>query len=245
MYVADGWHVFARAACNRTALLAAVVVWFASGPALADELSSQHAEEKAPAAAPKPWTFSLELSPEVYAINNGSNHAGSLNNIYYKAGLSYRSEEGFLGGVSFQHSIKASGGSQYYSEATVGYRWKWTEDFSLTPSGGAGYTWQQTGIIQGADTNADIGYYVIYLAGDLKMTPKLTWNAFNLRYRNGFDATWVTPKVSTGLTYEVNSSKSLFMNVGYAWKKLATDTPPYDELSGDKINLAVGFKHSF
>jgi hypothetical protein len=213
-------------------------------PALAADVSSKKppsSEEK----AKKPWTFSIEVSPELNAVDSGTNLAGNLNNIYYKAGLSYRFTDNFLGGVSFQHSFKNGGGAQYYAEGTLGYSFKLTDDFSLTPSAGAGYTWDDTGIIKGTNTNASIGYYVLYLAGDLKLTSKLTWNAFNLRYRNGFDATWETPKVATGLTYAVDSDNSVFINAGYAWKKLATTTPPFNELSGDKINLAVGYKHSF
>lgn len=251
MHTGEMWDGFSIHRYRTRASLLVGVLLLGTAPALAADVSSSKtsSSEKASSSEKKAktpaWTFSIEGSPEIYAIDNGSNLAGNLNNIYYKAGLSYRFTDNFLGGVTFQHSFKNGGGTQYYAEATLGYRFKLNDDFSLTPSAGAGYTWDDTGIIKGSNTNASIGYYVLYLAGDLKLTSKLTWNAFNLRYRNGFDATWETPKVATGLTYAIDTNNAVFINAGYAWKKLATSSPPYNELAGDKINLALGYKRSF
>lgn len=225
-------------------LLVALLV--EAAPAVASDVS----QTKKPAAKePKPaspsWTFGIEGSPEFFAVTSGSNHPGDLNNIYYKLSLSYRFAEGFVGGVSFQDSIKPDDRAQYYAEATLGYRFKLNDSFSLTPGAGVGYTWQDTGIIKGTNSNAAIPYYLVTLAGDLKVTSELTWNMFNLRYRNGFDATWVTPKVATGLTYDFDTYNAVFVNAGYAWKQLDTSNPPYDVLSGDKYNFAIGYKRSF
>jgi hypothetical protein len=74
---------------------------------------------------------------------------------------------------------------------------------------------------------------------DLKLNSQWTWNIFDLRYRNAFDFTWITPKVATGLTYEWNPGNSVFGNVGYAWKDTGSG------LLGDKINVGFGFRHSF
>ncbi|WP_181257459.1 hypothetical protein [Pseudaminobacter soli (ex Li et al. 2025)] len=38
---------------------------------------------------------------------------------------------------------------------------------------------------------------------------------------------------------------TVYANVGYAWKKLDASSPPYNALSGDKINVTAGYKHSF
>lgn len=212
-------------------------------PAFAADMPSEKpAEKKAP--APK-WTFGIEGSPEYYAIDNGSHRAGQFDDAYYKLTLSRSFAENFVGGVSFQHSFKQDDKIQYYADATIGYKFKLTDSFTLTPSIGAGATWRDTGVIKGNETNANIAYYVLYLAGDLKVSPKLTWNMFNLRYRNGFDAIWVTPKVATGLTYSFDTYNAIFVNVGYAWKKLDTQTPPYNEVAGDKYNIALGYKLSF
>jgi hypothetical protein len=62
---------------------------------------------------------------------------------------------------------------------------------------------------------------------------------FNARYRNAFNNRWITPKVSTGITYNVNKSSSLYGNVGYAWKDTGTGTNP------DKLDLGVGAKFNF
>ncbi|MDH6235031.1 hypothetical protein M2281_005653 [Mesorhizobium soli] len=64
----------------------------------------------------------------------------------------------------------------------------------------------------------------------MRATQKLTWNIFDLRYRDGFDAVWV--EVATGLTYDFDS-----YNAVYARQKLDTTSPPYNALSGDKINI--------
>ncbi|MEP9370820.1 hypothetical protein [Mesorhizobium sp. KR1-2] len=249
MYDGDMWGgVSIHEYTTRASLLVSVLL-LGMAPALAADVSSSKTSSSEKTSSEKAktpaWTFSIDGTPEIYAIDNGSNRAGNLNNIYYKAGLSYRFTDNFLGGVSFQHSFKNGGGMQFYAEATLGYKFKVNDNFTLTPSIGPGYTWDDTGIIKGANTNASIGYYVIYLAGDLKVTSKLTWNAFNLRYRNGFNATWVTPKVATGLTYDFDSDNAVFLNVGYAWKKLDTSTPPYNALAGDKINFSLGYKRSF
>lgn len=214
-----------------------------TAPAFAADMPSEKpAEKKAPAPS---WTLGIEGSPEYYAIDNGSNRAGQLNDTYYKLTLSHNFNENFVGGVSFQHSFKRNNKIQYYADATIGYKFKLTDSFTLTPSIGAGATWRDTGVIKGDDTNANIAYYLLHLAGDLKVSPKLTWNMFNLRYRAGFDATWVTPKVATGLTYSFDTYNAVFINVGYAWKKLETETPPYNRLAGDKYNIALGYKLSF
>lgn len=212
-------------------------------PAKAVDFSS---EKKPEEKAPKPtWTFGIELSPELYAINNGSHRAGDFNNFYYKVSLSHTFAENFVVGVSFQHAFKVEDQTQYYAEARLGYKFKMSDAFTLTPGLGLGYTWQDTGIIKGSNNNANIGYYLITLAADLKVTQKLTWIMFDFRYRNGFDAVWVTPKVATGLTYDFDSYNAVYANVGYAWKKLDTTSPPYNALSGDKINITAGYKRSF
>lgn len=217
-----------------------------TAPAHAADISATPNPILSPPGVPAPkWTFGIEGSPEIYAIDNGDNRAGELNNIYYKLNLSRRFADGFVGGVSFQHAFKDDDKTQYYLEATLGYKFALSDSFSLRPSVGVGYTWQDTGIIRDADHNADIAYYLIALGADLKIAPHWTWNVFDVRYRNGFDATWVTPKVATGITYDFDVYNAVYMNVGYAWKELDTSSPPYNKLSGDKINFALGYKRSF
>ncbi|AZO32421.1 hypothetical protein [Mesorhizobium sp. M1B.F.Ca.ET.045.04.1.1] len=190
------------------------------------------------------WTIGIEGSPEFYAINNGSNTARSLADSYFKFSVSHTFDNNFIGGLSFQPTFKTGGKSQYYSEATVGYKFKLTDSFTLTPSLGLGYTWHDTGIIKGADSNAEIPYYALYLAGDWKLSKTWTWNVFNVRYRNAFEATWETPKVATGLSYNIDSFNTVYASVGYSWKKLDTTKSPYNDLSADKFNIAIGYKHS-
>ena len=77
------------------------------------------------------------------------------------------------------------------------------------------------------------------LAGVLKLNSQWTRNMFELRYRDAFDYTWITPKVATGLTYEWSAGNSAYGNEGYAWKNTGSG------LLGDKYYVAVGFRHGF
>jgi len=199
-----------------------------------------------PTPPPAPlWTIAIEGSPEFYAIDNGSNTARSLADAYFKFSVSRVLPNNFVGGVSFQPTFKVGGKSQFYGEATLGYKLKLTDVFTLTPSVGIGYTWKDTGIPKGSDADAQVPYYALYLAGDWKLSKQWTWNVFNVRYRNAFNATWETPKVATGVTYNIDSYNAVYTNIGYSWKKVDTTKVPYNDLSADKFNIAIGYKHSF
>jgi hypothetical protein len=210
----------------------------------APALAADQVVEVPPPSSPT-WTIGIEGSPEFYAINNGSNRAGTLATSYYKLSVSHTFDNNFVGGVFIQPTFKSGGKSQYYLEGSLGYKFKLTDAFTLTPSVGIGYTWHDTGIVKDAEANANVAYYALYLAGDLKLSKQWTWNAFNLRWRNAFNATWETPKVATGVTYNIDSTNAVYANVGYAWKKINTSSSPYNDLAGDKINVAIGYKHSF
>ncbi|MET2828199.1 hypothetical protein [Mesorhizobium shangrilense] len=198
-----------------------------------------------PAPAAPTWTIGIEGSPEFYAINNGSNTARSLADTYFKLSVSHSFDNNFVGGVFIQPTFKTGGKTQYYGEASVGYKIKLNDVFTLTPSVAVGYTWHDTGIPKDGDANGQIPYYALYLAGDWKLTKQWTWNVFNLRYRNGFSTKWETPKVATGVTYNIDSTNAVYLNVGYSWKKIDTTSSPYNDLAADKINIALGYKHSF
>ena len=80
----------------------------------------------------------------------------------------------------------------------------------------------------------------MYLAGDLKLNSNWTWNVFNARFRDAFSYTWITPKVATGITYNINKYSALYGTVGYSWKE-TTGTP----LNTDKLNIGAGVKANF
>jgi len=191
------------------------------------------------------WTIGIEGTPEFYAINNGSNTARSLADTYFKLSVSHSFENNFVGGLFIQPTFKTGGKTQLYAEASLGYKIKLSDSFTLTPSLALGYTWHDTGIVKGSDANAQLPYYALYLAGDWKLDKQWTWNVFNLRYRNAFNATWETPKLATGVTYNIDTYNAVYASLGYSWKKAETTKAPYDQLAADKISLAIGYKHSF
>jgi hypothetical protein len=141
----------------------------------------------------------------------------------------------FVGGL-LQLTVKNNNTYQNYVEGSVGYIFDF-DKFKLKPSAAIGDTGGATGL--GASSTANAYYYALYLAGDLKLNSQWTWNIFEVRYRNAFEYTWITPKVTTGLTYEWSPGNFVYSNVGYAWKNTGGG------LIGDKVNVAVGFRHRF
>jgi hypothetical protein len=207
--------------------LAGAVFGTASAAFAADVYQAPlEAAAAAPAPAPSPtWTIGFEASPE-WKISDGT-----FADWYFKGSLSHSFGGGWSVGVAFQDTVKVNSTYQYFIEATLGYKVKFG-DFSLTPSVLLGDTWGATGF--GGGTAASL-YYAIALAGDWKLSKHWTWNVFNVRYRNAFSYAWVTPKVSTGLTYNIDSTNSVYTSIGYGWKNGVAD----------KFNWAVGYKHAF
>ena len=37
---------------------------------------------------------------------------------------------------------------------------------------------------------------------------------------------------------------AVYASVGYSWKKTDTTSSPYNDLAADKLNIAIGYKHS-
>lgn len=235
-----------------------------SFPVFAADLSAAGTAPEAPAAAPRiahPWTFSIEGSPEFFAIDQKpgteAKREGDLANYYGKAGASYTFDNNIVLGSSVQLTVKknrnddGSSKSDTYQdqiEGTLGYKYK-MDAFTLTPSVGLGYVWGATGIygdeaVRSKDNNA--AYYTVALAGDWKLNKKWTWNVFNARWRDAFSYTWQTPKVATGITYNIDDTTAIFTNVGYSWKKVNSGTDPnFSSIDGDKWNVALGLKKSF
>lgn len=181
-------------------------------------------------------TLSIEGSPEWKTKD------GTLADDYFKLGYSHSFDNNFVAGAAFQHTWRPDGTTAEQLEGNVGYKLK-SGPVTLTPSFILGYGFGNAPNINPASSpNADPeAYYAIQLAADLKLSDSITWNAFSVRYRNAFAVTWITPKVSTGITWNVNKQNALYLNVGYAWK----DKGDGNGLLGDKWNVAVGYKFNF
>jgi hypothetical protein len=191
------------------------------------------------AAAPAPSknnTISIEFSPEYKATDS------SLADDYLKFGLSHTFDNNVVLGSSFQYTWRndAAHSSVDQLEASLGYKLK-SGAFTLTPSAIVGYGFGNAPKINPAVGTDPEAYYAFAVAADVKLDDHWTWNAFNARYRNAFNVTWITPKVSTGVTYKIDGSNAVYLNVGYAWK----DKGDGNGLLGDKWNVAVGYKFSF
>ena len=217
--------------------IAAVVVAFAVQPALAADAPKK----------PKPMnTLSLEMAPEIYGATSSSHNAGDFADMAYKAALSHTFENNIVFGGAFQYTqrwpdLKSAASSVDQAELSLGYKWKLTDAFTVTPAVLLGYAFgDQPKIDPNNKFNPD-GYYAASLSGDLKLDSHWTWNVFNVRYRNAFDYTWITPKIATGITYKVDDNNAVYLSVGNAWK----DKGDGNGLLEDKYNIAVGYKYSF
>jgi hypothetical protein len=231
----------------RKAVLGLTALVAGASPALAADFSEANPVVAPPAAAaPAPSnTFSAEFDTEFAAKTSKSFHAGDVADYYGKFTAAHAFSNGFVVSGFFQPQYDLHPGKtdlwKYYAEGDVGYKAKLNDYFTLTPSAGIGGVWGDTGVDPSSKSNPNpsAAYYAFYLAGDLKLNSSWTWNAFNLRYRDAFSYRWITPKVATGLTYNISKYSALYGVVGYSWKDTGSGLIP------DKINVGTGLKASF
>ena len=224
-----------------TFLLALAAPALVAAPALAADLMAP-AKPAAAAPAPAPTTtIGIEVSPEFGADPSVPAKYDQLQDDYFKGSISHSLGNGFSIGSSFQFVDKTTATPNlfnYLVDASLAYKFKLNDDFSVTATGGIGYNFGATGV--GAGTGQNFAYYYGTAALDDKLDSHWTWNIINARYRNGVGVIWVTPKVQTGVTYNIDANDAVYANIGYGWK----DTTGAG-LKPDKWNVAVGYKYSF
>ena len=220
------------------ALLSSVAL-FAVQPAMAADVA-------APAPAPSAAnTISLEVNPEFYGTTKaGSFATGDLDDLNYKLALSHSFSNNVVLGGDIQYTQRAPiagvSSSVDQAEITLGYKLK-LDAVTLTPGLLLGYGFGDEPKINPANNFTPDAYWAVTLNADFKLNSQWTWNVFSLRYRNAFDYTWITPKISTGITYNIDKADAVYLNVGNAWK----DKGDGNGLLEDKYNIAVGYKYSF
>lgn len=228
-----------------TFLFAALV----AAPALAADLPAAAPAAAAPAPAATNTTIGLELSPEFIALTTDP-HYGALTDGYVKGTITETVAPGWSVSGIAQYTLKglkpgsASQTSQYQLEGNVAYKAKLSDVFSFTGTGGLGYAFGNTGYTGGSPSPAGTDpFFYWYLSGavDAKLDSHWTLNLVNFRIRDSFTVAWWTPKIQTGVTYNIDSANAVYGNVGYAWK----DSTGGYAFTPDKYNLAVGYKHSF
>jgi hypothetical protein len=224
-----------------TFLLAALL----AAPAFASDLpKAPDAPKPAPAPAAT-TTIGLEVSPEFFGDPSKSTY-GSLNDAYFKGSISESIAPGWTAAASLQLVDKLSNNPVTYQaliDGTLAYKAKLNDNLSVSLTGGLGYTWGNTGYTGGVKNSTGVdpfAYYFVSAAFDAKLDSSWTWNVVNVRYRNAFGVIWVTPKIQTGITYNIDKTDAIYANIGYAWKDNdGTGLKP------DKINVAIGYKYSF
>src|SRR5882672_6641942 len=89
---------------------------------------------------------------------------------------------GAILGASLQPSYPAGDGPTTSNlEATLGYRWRLSEEISVKGSAGLGER------LQPDSSGGDFAYYVLRIGADLRVSSDWTWNVLTYRYRNAFD----------------------------------------------------------
>ncbi len=228
-----------------TAPLLAAALLLTTAPAFAADLIAAPADPAKPApAATNGTTIGLELSPEFFADPANAKY-GQLNDVYFKGTVTQTVAPGWSISSSLQTVDKTSNSPatwQFLVDGNVAYKAKLNNNFSVTLTGGGGYTWGNTGYTGGVAVPAGVDpffYYYGQVALDDKIDANWTWNVVNVRLRQAVGVQWFTPKIQTGVTYNIDSSNAVYANIGYAWKDNGSGLKP------DKFNVAVGYKYSF
>jgi hypothetical protein len=216
--------------------LVLLVVAAACAPALAAE-SAKPAEKSVDKSdesdkkqsRPLNNTLALEVMPEWSAATY------RLVDAKFRAAYSHSFGTGRTWGLSGYVQPRATGTRQYLIETTLGHTWTPMDHVVSFPLGvgiGAVADDIPASDIQPATSWA---FYAFYAGMNWKLSPAWTWNVINARYRNALEGGWVTPKVSTGFTFTIDSRNALYSNVGHDWK----NGDP------DKVSLAFGYRRGF
>jgi hypothetical protein len=190
-------------------------------------------------------TFGFEVSPEFYATSKAGSYAsGDLADTVLKLSLSKALKDGFsvagsLAETMREPSTKGVASTYNQFEVKVGYKWKATPQLSVPMSATLGYAFGEMPKIDPNDPTAPEAYYAVNIGADYKINSAMTFNVIDVRYRNAFDVQWETPKVTTGFTYAMSPTGSIYANFGKSWKNTGTGYNP------DKYSLAFGFKFLF
>jgi len=205
----------------------------------------------APSATPLGDTISLEFSPEFLAATypgTTTHQAGAWADTYGKVGFSHNLGNGWGLGVSIQDTVKAGSGAykgagNFQPEVSLGYKWK-QDALTFGITGAVGYTSSAVVV-----PNSSGAYYALSGTVDWKLDSKWTWNVINARYRNAFAGSWFTPKLATGVTYQIDARQAVYTSFGYSWvDKGDYWNPTKDDVTGlqpDKYNIAFGYKLGF
>ncbi len=198
-------------------LLATVLPLCCLSPAMADDI---------PTPTPRGNTIAVEFTPEFDA------KSGAFADGYVKTNLAHTFDSGLIWTGAFQFTDKVGGDRDYRTETTFGYHFKLNDIWTLPVSAGAGYLWDENPSTQPSQRFA---YYVVNIGFNLRLSDQWTWNAVNARWRDAFEGGWQTPKIASGLTYNVDLHSSVYANIGYAWKNGQPD----------KISVTAGYKYAF
>lgn len=225
-----------------SAILAASVL-AAATPAFAADLPSLAAPKAAIPAAPITTTIGLEVGPDFVANSNLATY-GQLTDSYISASIGYAFAPNWSISGAFKNTAKTSGLFGEQASASIGYKFKLTDDFSVTTTGTLGVSFGNSGYTNNVPVSTGTDAYLYYsIAGqaDFKVNSNWTWNALNVTYKNAFAFYMSNPSVSTGLTYAIDAHNAVYGKVSYGWKDINNGAGYLPTTT----TIAFGYKYGF
>lgn len=190
-------------------------------------------------------TLSFDVTPEFYASSipgafGRADQATTVSRLTLSRTLPNGvtlSASGYL--ITREANAKSPSSTGNLVEVSTSYKVKLSKDWSLMPSVTLGYAFGDEPKVDPDDGKAPAAYYALGLAADYRISPRLTWNVVNLRYRDAFRGDWKTPKIATGLTYALDGGTAAYFNIGKSWKDAG------DGYKNDKFSVTFGLRHAF
>jgi len=179
--------------------------------------------QAAPVVAAPTTSVSADVGVEVDAGTNDRNKTA------YTIGVEHQLGGGAFVAGQVQRQDTVASGEHDSVEGSVGYKLGLGSSVDLKGSVGVGERWVP---------GSEYSYYVGRLSADVKLSPKLTWNAVQYRYRNSFDTAYdfESHQIGTGLTYNVTDAHAVYAKVYRNYDK---------DFNGTDDGVLVGYKFSF
>lgn len=146
------------------------------------------------------------------------------------ATITHTYDSGFMWIGFLQNSRRAQDGRTNWAvEGMAGYRYNYTPSLSVYGNVGLG---EFLSVVR------DFPYVTIRGGFDIALSPSFTWNALNLRFRDGLDPEFAykSSVAGTGFTYRMNETVAVYTRVFAVYGT---------EFRFDGTGISIGFRRYF